>query len=136
MGVFIKKMDGKRVSKGWWYLLDAARRDGLDFRLNSGYRSVAEQWKLYRAYKAGRGPLAAYPGTSTHNKLGWRQGVDIGPNSHEVDRLIAWADRRGVTLKRTVPGEWWHLNARSNFVARIKKYRKARLSWWKKNGRM
>lgn len=52
------------------WAIEQLRRDGVRFRLNSGYRSIAEQTRLYNLWRSGspsqRYPVAV-PGTSTHN---------------------------------------------------------------------
>ena len=54
--------------------LDACHAVGLDVRVYSGYRSFAEQARLYQAYQDGTGPRAAPPGSSFHNV---RRAVDF-----------------------------------------------------------
>ncbi len=53
-------------------------------RVTSDHRSYAEQAALYARYKAGKGPLAAKPGTSLH----------------EFDRAVDVAKTAGVTLEK------------------------------------
>lgn len=48
---------------------------GSDLVVNSGGRSYEEQARAYAAYKAGRGNLAAPPGTSVHES---GRAVDLG----------------------------------------------------------
>ncbi len=83
----------------------AARERDISIRINSGYRSIDEQWVLYRRYLAGDGPIAAYPGKSWHNYRGaldakWVDGVPL-------------RERRGVIerhgLAFTVESEPWHI---------------------------
>ena len=47
-------------------IIAEARADGIPARVTSGYRSIAKQRQLYNAYRRG-GPLAAAPGSSSHN---------------------------------------------------------------------
>lgn len=115
----VSTFDGKNCSTVWVKLLSQARADGVSFHLNSGYRSVAEQWVLYNKYKAGKGPIAAYPGSSTHNKVGWQQGCDVGPTTQNTQAVINWAAKKGIHLSRTVPSEFWHLNASSDFSSKL-----------------
>lgn len=111
MGYF----DGNRVSGPWRVILTFARNEGVDFHLNSGRRTLAEQWKLYRAYQAG-GTLAAYPSpTAPH--------IRVGRPDHALDvqqdgtggraRLQKFLAARGLTTSLTVPGEDWHIEADS-----------------------
>lgn len=111
--------DGKKCSRIYTRMLGMAREDGVHFRLNSGYRSVAEQWKLWYAYKRGQGPIAAFPGSSTHNKRGYRQGLDINALDGGAERVRKWAAKHGITLNYTVPGESWHLNAATDYTHKI-----------------
>lgn len=71
--------------------------------LNSGFRSRAEQQRLYDLYKAGKGNLAAAPGSSNHEK---GLAADIGPPS-EYGWLAQNAPKYG--LKEPMPDkEPWH----------------------------
>jgi hypothetical protein len=54
--------------------LDFASSHGWHGTVTSGYRTYAEQAALYKAYKEGRGPLAAPPGHSSHET---GQAVDV-----------------------------------------------------------
>ena len=74
--------------------------------LNSAKRSYAEQLVLWLKYKAGKGPIAAFPGTSKHNK---GEAVDLAVNTNdpEAQRLrTQLAQKYG--LIRTVASEAWH----------------------------
>lgn len=71
--------------------------------VSSSYRSRAEQERLYAAYKAGTGPLAAVPGTSAHER---GLALDV-PNVRDTHPLID--ECRKLSLKDDVPGEKWHL---------------------------
>lgn len=115
----IMVFDGTNCSRVYTRMLTMAREDGVKFHLNSGFRSVKEQWRLYRLYKAGKGALAAFPGTSTHNKRGWKQGLDVNDTDGGRARLQAWAHRHGMAFDLTVKGESWHLNARADYTHRI-----------------
>lgn len=70
--------------------------------LSSGWRSIEQQKKLYALYKAGKGNLAAKPGTSNHE---YGLAADIGPKSQ-----YGWlaANARGVGLVRPMAAEPWH----------------------------
>lgn len=66
--------------------LDAVRKAGVSVRVTSGFRSRAEQDRLYRDYRMGRSKYpAAYPGTSLHE---WGLAVDLsaalGPRALQV----------------------------------------------------
>lgn len=76
----------------------------------SSYRTYQQQMQLWQLYRAGRGNLAAYPGTSNH---GLGLAVDFA-NQHMrwiVDQIgahfgwaKAWSD---------APSEWWHIRYRA-----------------------
>lgn len=58
----------------------AAAKAGLgNIKINSGGRTYAEQAALYAAYRAGRGNLAAKPGTSLHES---GIAADFGGTAH------------------------------------------------------
>jgi len=60
---------------------------GSDLPINSGGRSYAEQAKLYADYRAGRGNLAAPPGTSNHES---GNAVDFGGAAHGYSAQHTW----------------------------------------------
>lgn len=60
---------------------------GMDLPVISGGRSRAEQARLYALYKAGRGNLAAPPGTSTHES---GRAVDFGGAAHGFTPQQRW----------------------------------------------
>ena len=84
-----------------------------------GTRGIASQWKYWIAYKAGRGPLAAYPGTSNHT---WGKACDTREKESRASRNIgdipgarkAMA-KHGLCLP--VPGETWHVERGNNWRA-------------------
>lgn len=106
-----RTFDGKRVSEPWYALLVACRRDGVSFRLNSGRRTLAEQWRLYRLWRAGRGARAAYPNPrAPHIRVGSDyHAVDIDAVHGGAERVRRWAARKGIVLRYTARGEPWHL---------------------------
>ncbi len=111
-----RTFDGKPVSQAWFDLLSAARRAGVSFHVSSGHRSIAEQWILYNAYRAGRGNLAAYPNSrAPHIRAGSYHAVDVDVGTQG---LINFAARHGVTLTRSVASEYWHLES-SGFAGRF-----------------
>jgi peptidoglycan hydrolase-like protein with peptidoglycan-binding domain len=84
----------------------AARRVGINLSPVSGFRTMAEQKRLYALYKAGRGNLAARPGYSNH------QGgvsVDISTGGYS-SRTYKWLARnaRQYGFVNDVRGEPWH----------------------------
>lgn len=125
-------IDGKRVSSAWHTVLSAARRDGVTFRLNSGRRTMAEQWALWRAYRNGTGNLAAFPNPmAPHIRWG------LPNHCLDVDQFVGggeqalqnWLQKHGVNAINNVPGEGWHLDPRSGLrrlARRIRRRRRAR----------
>jgi hypothetical protein len=108
------KIDGQAVSKPWFVVLTEYRERGGKFRVNSGRRTIAEQWRLYRKYKAGTGNLAAYPAPSAPH-------INYGRANHAIDvdalavkagaphRMVKWLRKHGVKATRPVRNEPWHI---------------------------
>lgn len=70
---------------------------------NGGARSRADQERAYALYLAGRGPLAARPGTSAHER-GLAMDINPWPSAREAALLAQFG------LGRTVmPKEPWHI---------------------------
>ena len=82
----------------------AALRDRVQLRIVSGFRTMAHQQALYRAYRHGRGNLAAVPGQSNHQS---GHALDLNTSTPGV---LRWLDRnaRRFGFRRTVPTEAWH----------------------------
>lgn len=82
----------------------AANAAGIDLRVNSGYRTYAEQASLYDAYIHGHGNLAAKPGTSTHG-LGLSADIDV-----RDPRTLNWLRHHAAAFGfvNDVPSESWH----------------------------
>ena len=102
--------------------LDPRVRGGIE--VTSGCRSYAEQNRLYKKYRAGKGNLAANPDWmrpdgffrgSFHQEQpdGYSYAVDLGivgwngPSKSLVKRVAG-----DYGLKPTVRGEWWHFQPR------------------------
>lgn len=68
--------------------------------VSSGFRTRAQQQHLWDEYRAGRGNLAARPGTSRHES---GLAVDLGGDAALRAQLAA-----KYGLENTVPGEPWH----------------------------
>lgn len=87
-----------------------AQELGHTLYIAEGKRSIADQWKYWNAFKAGKGPLAAYPGTSNHTwgnaadvrKDAGRWSGNLGDIPGARDAMKKW----GLCLP--VPGETWH----------------------------
>ncbi|MCA9676263.1 MAG: M15 family metallopeptidase, partial [Myxococcales bacterium] len=89
-------------SEGRADLLRAAA-DGGEIQLNSAYRTVAQQYLLYRWYQAGRCGItaAATPGNSNHES-GRAIDVNNWPERRNVLEANGWA--------QTVPGDEVHFD--------------------------
>jgi murein DD-endopeptidase MepM/ murein hydrolase activator NlpD len=81
-------------------LLKLAKASGEPIKVNSGFRSYAEQAALYEAYQNGDGNLAAAPGTSNHEG-GVAADVELTAKQREL------APQFGLGFP--VPGEDWHI---------------------------
>lgn len=78
------------------------RAAGGRYSVISGLRTRAEQERLYNLYRAGRGNLAARPGTSRHET---GNAADLAPsNARDVHGALA----RKYGIHFPVPGEAWH----------------------------
>jgi LysM repeat protein len=71
----------------------------------SAYRSYAQQLYLYQLYLAGKGSLAAPPGSSSHE---YGYALDLAHPSmrtvvDEIGTRYGWA-------KTEAPNEWWHIS--------------------------
>ena len=92
-----------------------ARKEGVYIRPvgpMSSYRTFSQQEYLYRLYKAGKGNLAAYPGTSNH---GWGLAVDV--QTQQMAQLINKHGARFGWQKRwsDAQSEWWHFKYREGW---------------------
>lgn len=103
--------DGERMrndaAAAYKAMQQAASRDGIDLSAVSGFRSMAEQERLYQMYKNGTGNLAARPGHSNH------QGglsVDIGGVGGYNTRTYNWLKQNAQSFgfQNDVAGEYWH----------------------------
>lgn len=101
---------------------DYSRETGTTVRVfvRSGYRSNAEQAVLYRLYQQGRGPLAAKPGRSNHNR---KNAADCQLEHTDGRQTNIGADQRARALMRKrglclpVPGETWHVEIGTRWSA-------------------
>lgn len=87
--------DGKPVASWIIPILKAARASGVAFNVSSGFRSFAEQTRLWN--QLGRDPaIVARPGTSNHEGSAYPRGaVDISPG---WQALSAWLAQRNLPL--------------------------------------
>src|SRR4051794_23193212 len=106
------RFQGKKVSTSWDIVLTHAQRMGVHFRLNSGRRTMKEQWFLWRNRgQPGFAKVVAFPTPNApHIRVG-RQAHAIDVNSLDggENRLQRWLAREGLHPRNTVPGESWHL---------------------------
>jgi D-alanyl-D-alanine carboxypeptidase len=89
---------------------------GVEVRIISGLRTYQEQVALYNAYLAGRGNLAARPGTSNHEK-GHAADTDVvDPKTGNLVSIGAWPGARAALKKHglvlSVGSENWHVDPR------------------------
>ena len=91
-------------------LAKLGERMGQPVSVTSGQRTRAEQQALYDAYKAGRGNLAAKPGTSNHES-GNAADAKIGGKSL-ASNAKAKAVAGELGLHFPVPGEPWHVEVK------------------------
>jgi hypothetical protein len=97
---------------------------GIVAVVTEGWRSLDEQWRLYRLYKADpkHNPLAAYPGTSNHGKVDPKTGKQLPSRAVDLALLNDTTRNRQVHgevarkwgLFRAVNGEYWHLELSPN----------------------
>ncbi|MBM4281808.1 MAG: hypothetical protein FJ137_13975 [Deltaproteobacteria bacterium] len=86
---------------------DAARRDGVNLRIVSGFRTNGEQQYLYGCYvncNCNNCNLAARPGYSNHQS---GHALDLNTSDRGV---LSWLNNNGrrFGFSRTVPSEDWH----------------------------
>jgi hypothetical protein len=115
---------------------EAKRKYGITLRTSSArtaYRPLADQQYFWNLFQAGRGNLAARPGTSNHG-LGLAVDVASPQMRAVVDKIgrkygfaKAWSD---------APTEWWHLLWRPGRYSAVAKaldplagYRADELRW-------
>jgi hypothetical protein len=108
----------------------AAAKDGIDLRIESGFRTAEEQLELFRAWRRGRGNKAARPGQSNHQS---GRALDIVVNG----RTFEWLEANAATFrfKRTVKGEPWHWEYVDAPIARDPTVRFAKIKKTKANVR-
>lgn len=99
---------GAHIAKQFDTMVAAAKKDGVNITITSGFRSRAEQEKLYAAYKNGTGNLAAKPGTSNHES---GDALDLGPPS-----AYAWLKQNAgqFGFKNKIASEPWHWSLTGN----------------------
>jgi hypothetical protein len=102
------QLQSKLVAMGQEY----KEKTGKTININSGYRSIADQEKLYKTMKPG---MAAKPGSSLHN---YGLAVDIPSNTaNELDKL-GLLQKYG--MERPISNEPWHIQPKGVSVAAAK----------------
>ncbi len=91
-------------------LKDAAEQDNIPLGIHSAFRTFERQAQLFRLFKAGKGNLAAQPGSSNHQH---GQAFDLNTLKNKFngsDKVYEWLKRNGPSLGfvRTVSKESWH----------------------------
>lgn len=109
MRVRYESIDGELVSALWYTFLTEARKDGVRFVINEGHRTLARQAYFYNCYRCGccnNGNLAAVPSPwAPHIRTG---SPDHANDTDELDALIEYGRKNGVSIAKTVAGEAWH----------------------------
>lgn len=87
----------------------AARSDLLELEINSAFRRMADQERLYKLYKSGKGYPAAKPGWSLHQS-GMAVDIDVKDSRGNLKPIKAWLDKNAARYgwKATVPSEAHH----------------------------
>jgi hypothetical protein len=94
------KYIGKSIAKDFDRMVEAAKKDGVDLRINSGMRTRAEQQALYDKYH-GKRPVAL-PGHSNHEK---GEAIDFA----NTPGAYAWLKRNSAKFGlHNLPSEPWH----------------------------
>jgi|TARA_Y100000114_G_scaffold126785_1_gene123285 hypothetical protein len=96
-----KKVDAS-IAGNVQAMIQAARREGVDLKISSAYRSRQQQEALYQKYLNGTGNLAAKPGTSNHES---GLAIDFSNTPGAYAWLKANAGRFGL---KNLPSEPWH----------------------------
>ena len=115
------RIDGAPVSKPWHVVLTHYRRMGGNFHVNSGRRTLRDQWRLYRLYKAGKGNLAAYPNPGApHINYGRaNHAIDVDNTFGGANRMVRWLRSKGVAATRPVAGEPWHIQVPNDQLKKL-----------------
>jgi lysozyme len=117
--------DHEKVSRQWFSLLwDIAHHDHVDYNVNEGHRTMARQQELVNEqglWSPSNPHGAAAPSSHAPH-------IKTGHPDHAIDfdnaqGVINAAQKRGVTLSRTVSTESWHLEPNATQL----------FNYWKKN---
>jgi peptidoglycan hydrolase-like protein with peptidoglycan-binding domain len=106
------KLVSKKVASAFLKMRDAARKDGVDLRINSGFRTMEEQRRLYDGYVRGLPGfnLAARPGYSNHqNGIALDLNTQGTSQSRGTGRVYDWLARNGRRFGfARIAAEHWH----------------------------
>jgi len=113
------KFRGKRVSRAHAIVLEAAADAGIDFTLNSGRRTMAEQAQMVRekgVWSPSNPHGAARPNANApHIKA--PRGTALAHHALDIDtraggnrRVASFYARHGVPVRFNVPPEPWHMD--------------------------
>jgi hypothetical protein len=106
------RFQGKKVSTSWDTVLTHAQRMGVQFTLNSGRRTMAEQWFLWRNRgKPGYANVVAFPQPNApHIRVGRQaHAIDVDTHAGGETHLQKFLEKEGLHPRNTVAGEPWHL---------------------------
>ena len=108
-------VDGKPVANWIATILMAARKAGVAFGVSSGFRSFAEQSRLWDQLGHDTS-VVARPGTSNHEGATWPRGaVDISPGWNNLEAWLRSHPRYGRSLHHYGnPRDPYHFSARGN----------------------
>lgn len=145
-----KVMIAEKTQGPFQDMSEAASKEGISLKLNSGFRSYPQQLRLWRLYKKGKGNLAARPGYSNHQNgiafdiAGTRRGkTGIVYKKNKKGKLVE--DKgvgRGATYSwlkenatkygfvRTVKSESWHWEYKPGLAKKLRAQGEYR-SWMK-----
>lgn len=121
------RFDSKKVSTSWDVVLTHARNAGVKFHLNSGRRTMNEQWALWRNFRRVGHPVAAFPSPNApHIRVG-RQAHALDVQTPGETNLQRHLEHHGLHVTNPVRGEPWHLEVPERELrALAKKLRQAK----------
>jgi hypothetical protein len=109
--ITVVTVDGKKAevksANAYYVMAVAASKAGVNLKVVSGFRTMAEQTYLYNCYKCcccNNCNLAAKPGYSNHQS---GHAFDLNTGASGV---LSWLNNHAAAygFKRTVPSESWH----------------------------
>jgi hypothetical protein len=109
--ITVVTVDGEKVERdtanAYYVMAQAAEADGVQIQIVSGFRTMAEQERLYACYvdcNCNNCNLAAEPGYSNHQS---GHALDLNASAPGV---LAWLNAHGASFgfEATVPSENWH----------------------------